>query len=85
MKANKVVKHIKEEPEECVTFRSDAVAWPSQPGEQLQVCTASVSDASHGQEEEYLPEEHIREAFRSQGAKLNFLASTESKKRQECT
>ena len=43
----------------------------------MEICTASVGDASHGSEEEYLPEEDEREAFRSQGGKLNFLADTE--------
>ena len=60
--------------EECLTWKSGAIRWPEHPGEEFGPL-ASVSDASHGQEEEYLPEEDEREAFRSQGGKLNFLAS----------
>ena len=41
------------------------------------MCIGAVSDASHGNEEIYLDEWEIREPFRSQGAKLIFLASPE--------
>ena len=78
MKCNRVVKYIKEEqPDECLTFLSGAIRWPSVPGAPIEICVASVSDASHGSEDEYLPLEDVREPFRSQGAKLNFLAGEE--------
>ena len=40
----------------------------------MELCVAAVGDASHGDEEIYLDEWECREAFRSQGAKLIFLA-----------
>jgi hypothetical protein len=83
LKANKVVKYIKDEPEECLTFLSEALKWPEKPGDEIEIVTASVSDASHGQEDEYLEEEDVREPFRSHGAKLIFLANKEMLT-QEC-
>ena len=38
------------------------------------ICIAAVSDASHGGEDEWLDDWEEREAFRSQGAKLFFIA-----------
>ena len=42
------------------------------------MCIAAVSDASHGNGEVYLDDWHVRETFRSQGAKLIFLSSLEA-------
>ena len=84
-KANKVIKHCKDYPDECLTFRSGVIEWPTDEDDgEVNVCTLSVSDASHGQEDEYLPEEDVREPFRSQGAKLNFLGSKEVLTEEEC-
>ena len=41
------------------------------------MCIAPVSDASHGNESEYIDEWDVREPFRSQGAKLILLANDE--------
>ena len=75
VEANKVVKHVLEDPKAGLTYRP-GLEWPTQPGEQLRICVAAVSDASHGNEEVYIDEWEIREPFRSQGAKQVFLAST---------
>ena len=71
--ANKVVKYVSETPKTGLTYKP-CTFWPRVPGEANPMCMAAVSDASHGNEEVYLDEFATREAFRSQGAKLVFLA-----------
>jgi hypothetical protein len=72
--ANKVVKYIQEDPCAGITFKP-GLQWPAVPGESPTFCIAAVSDASHGNEFEYLDDWGVREPFRSQGGKLIFLAS----------
>ena len=70
--ANQVVRFVQQDPTVGLTYRP-GLRWPKS-GERVQICIAAVSDASHGNDEEYIDEWEEREAFRSQGAKLIFLA-----------
>ena len=71
--ANKVVKYVQDDPDAGITFRA-GLQWPEVVGEKPTFSIAAVSDASHGGEFEYLDDWKAHEAFRSQGAKLIFLA-----------
>eukprot|EP00972_Heterocapsa_arctica_P025316 3729685-Heterocapsa_arctica.AAC.1 len=71
--ANKIVKIVQEDPEAGLTYRPGLMC-PSKPNEKPQIIVMAVSDASHGNEEEYLDDWDEREAFRSQGAKIAFIA-----------
>ena len=73
--ANKVVKAIQEDPTVGLTY-NPGLKWPTEPGETPQICIAAVSDASQGNEEVFLDEWQEVETFRSQGAKLIFLADS---------
>ena len=73
--ANKVVKYVLEDPTVGITYKP-GLEWPKGRGDPLRICVAAMSDASHGNEEGYLSDWDVREAFRSQGAKLVFIAST---------
>jgi hypothetical protein len=77
VKANKVVKYVLEDPKIGLYYKP-GLEWPTQPGQQMIICVAPVSDASHGNEEVYIDEWEVREAFRSQGAKMVFLASRDT-------
>eukprot|EP00972_Heterocapsa_arctica_P099295 14652398-Heterocapsa_arctica.AAC.1 len=70
--ANKIVKIVQEGPEAGLTYRP-GLMWPSKPGETPQIIVMAVSDASHGNEEEYLDDWDEHEAFRSQGAEIVFI------------
>lgn len=78
--ANRVVKHVQQDPKVGMTFRP-GLLWPTHSsvaaGERPRICIAAVSDASHGGEDEWLDDWEEREPFRSQGAKLVFIASTD--------
>ena len=71
-----------EDPTVGITYKP-GLEWPRGRGDPLRICVAAVSDASHGNEEEYLSDWDVREAFRSQGAKLVFIASTDILDKEE--
>lgn len=74
--ANQVVNVCLANPKAGLTYRP-GLCWPSKPEHEVQLCIAAVSDASHGSEEVYLDDWEEREAFRSQGAKMLFLTTTD--------
>ena len=73
--ANATIQYVRETPKRGLVFRHGGVEWPSRAHPEVRLCIAAVSDASHGSEDEYLDDWDEREPFRSQGAKLIFLAS----------
>ena len=70
--ANKVVRTVQEDPKTGLMFRP-GLSW-----DQGKLSILAISDASHGGEEDYLDDWEEREAFRSQGATLIFLANVDS-------
>ncbi len=75
LKCNKCVRCVKETKDFGLTYMT-GVHWPSRTGEKVEMCIATVSDASHGNEFEHLDDWEIRESFRSQGAKVIRLTNT---------
>ena len=75
--ANKIVKHVQEDPCAGITF-GPGLRWPAAEGD-APLCIAAVSDASHGNEQVYLDAWEVREPFRSQGGKLIFLTHSDIK------
>ena len=72
VQANRTVPYIQEIASRGMVFRP-GLLWPSREtiaehGSFPRICSAVVSDASHGGEDEWLDEWREREAFHSQGA-----------------
>ena len=65
---NKVVEFAKEDPDKGLTFRSGVIDWKS-------MCVGTVTDASHGEEEEWVESMKALEPYRSQGGRMNVLAT----------
>ena len=76
--ANTTIQYVRETPTFGLVFRPGGVRWPSRENikDGVLLCISAVSDASHGNEDEYLSEWDEREPFRSQGAKLIFIADS---------
>ena len=74
---NKVVEQTKKDPEAALVWKPGVVAWPSKDDPELKLCMMVVSDASNGGVDEWIPDEEVREPFRSQGGKLVFLGDKE--------
>ncbi len=72
-----VERYVKETKDVGLTYKT-GVHWPSRAGEKLEMCIAAVSDASHGNEFEYLDDWELRESFRSQGAKVILITNTKA-------
>ena len=71
------MKFVKETPDEGLTFRP-GLQWPSPDQPILQLCMLAVSDASHGNEDEWVDDWQVREPFRSLGGKAIFLGSMDA-------
>ena len=52
------------------------ITWPSQDDTSVVMCIAAVSDASHGNESEYLHDWDEVETFWGRGAKVLFICDT---------
>ena len=60
-----------------LTFKSGVLDWKS-------MCVGTITDASHGEEEEWVEEMKTLEPYRSQGGRLNVLATMDLVKGEEC-
>ena len=74
--ANKIVSMVHSTATLGLVYRPGGVCWPTRDTIEsgIKICIAAVSDASHGSEDEWLDEWQEREPFRSQGAKVLFIA-----------
>ena len=74
---NKVVEYAKEDPDRGLTFKSGVLDWRS-------MCVGTITDASHAEEEEWVEATKNLEPYRSQGGRLNVLATMDLVKGEEC-
>ena len=74
---NKVVEFAKEDPDTGLTFKSGVLDWKS-------MCVGTITDASHAEEEEWIEATKSLEPYRSQGGRLNVLATPSLVEGEEC-
>ena len=75
--SNKVIAYAKEDPDKGLTFRSGVIDWKS-------MCVGTVTDASHAEEHEWVERMEALEPYRSQGGRLNILATSELESGEQC-
>ena len=75
--SNKVIAYAKEDPDRGLTFRSGVIDWKS-------MCVGTITDASHAEEEEWVESMKALEPYRSQGGRLNVLATQDLAEGEQC-
>ena len=75
--SNKVIAYAKEDPDKGLTFRSGVIDWKA-------MCVGAITDASHGEEHAWVENMKALEPYRSQGGRLNILATTELENGEQC-